>query len=493
MHRPTAVRLSILVALLVSTSLSFSTASGASSIRRSSNLNPIQRENELPGTASWRLKVLSYHGEIQGYASSPSVEPGHGISFSVSTTGDSFVANVYRMGWYGGKGARLMMKVPKVSGHLRKTPKPNPKTGLILCHWPVSFSIHVPSSWLTGVYMVKLTASNTHQGYIPFVVTDPSSHTPYLFVHGVFTDEAYNNWGGKSLYVGVGKSSTQEYSNRAVNVAFHRPFVQNMGAGWFFSWEYHMVRWLEQRGYNVSYATDLDVDLHPGILTHHHSILIVGHDEYWTRQIRNGMDAAVAHGVNLANFAANTGFWQVRLQPYKNEPNAVIVCYKTNPDPIRFKEPWLTTTMWRSPPVNRPESELTGAMYGFFDGNTRDYAWVVQDPTNWIFKGTHLKKGSRIPNIVGQEADTLVPGFPHPKLHVLSNSPVIDATGLHGRAIATIYRTAHGSTVFDASTIDWSWGLDDVRQNFWLYPPIPKRPNQAAQTITSNILNKFGR
>jgi hypothetical protein len=457
--------------------------------------NAIQIENSLPGTTSWEIKVLSFHGEIQGYASSPSVQQGQSISFFVSTTSSSFKASIYRMGWYGGKGARLLESIPSMPGFKRKVPKPQNSTGLIACFWPKSFALTVPTTWISGIYLVKLTASNTHQAWIPFTVTDPASQSTFLFIHGVFTDEAYNDWGGKSLYTDINAPSSKAYDNRARAVAFQRPFAQNQGAGWFLSWEIHMVRFLERGGYDVGYATDLDVHEHPDILLHHKAVLVVGHDEYWSRQIRNGMDAAVAHGVNLADFAANTGYWQVRIGSLNNQPDGVIICYKTSLDPITRTDPGLTTTLWRNRPVNRPESELTGAMYGGYDGNHAPFDWVVPNPSiSWIFKGSGLKRWYVIHHIVGQEADYVVHGYPHPRdLQVLSSSPFLDgASGQHFRAESTIYQAPSGAYVFDASSIDWSWGLDDIRQSFWLYPAYPKAPSPAAETITRNILLRFG-
>jgi hypothetical protein len=455
--------------------------------------NPIQIENALPGTRAWEIKVLSFHGEIQGYASSPSVEPGQTISFSVSTTAREFKAGIYRMGWYGGAGARFMRYLSWMPGHRRPTPKPQKSTGLIACWWPISFSITLPQTWVSGIYLVKLTASNTHQAYIPFTVTDPTSHSAFLFIHGVFTDEAYNAWGGKSLYEDVHAQPGRAYDNRATEVTFQRPFGQNQGAGWFLSWELHMVRFLERGGYDVSYATDLDAHERPWILLRHRAVLVVGHDEYWSREIRDGMDAAVAHGVNLANFAANTGYWQVRVGALNGEADRVILCYKTSRDPITRTEPWLTTTLWRNPPVNRPESELTGAMYGGYDGNHAPFNYVVTDPSSWVFAGTGLRRGFVIRNIVGQEADLVQSRYPHPAgLHVLSASP-FHTSGPGGgfKANSTIYQARSGAYVFDAGTIDWSWGLDDLRQSFWLYPPYPSRPSPAAETITRDVLSRF--
>lgn len=457
------------------------------------SLNVIQRENARPGTSSWKIEVLSFHGEIQGYASSPSVGPGATISFYVSTTASTFDASIYRMGWYHGAGARELKTFGPMPGRLRTVPRPQRDTGLIACSWPKSFALTIPKEWPSGIYLVKLTASNTHQGYIPFTVTAPASRSTFLFVHAVFTDEAYNTWGGKSLYTDISAPPGQQYADRAVKVSFRRPFVQSVGAGWFFSWEIHMVRWLERKGYDVSYATDLDVAQHPSMLLRHRAIIIAGHDEYWTRGMRNGMDTAVAHGVNLANFAANTGYWQVRLGSLARAADSVLVCYKTSPDPLAGRHNDLVTTEWRLPPLNRPESELTGAMYGGYDGNRRPYAWVVANTSNWVFRGTGLKPGSRIPSLVGQEADTVVPGYPiPPHLHVLSASPFQDVNGKVFDANSTIYRSRSGAWVFNAGTIDWSWGLDDIKQSFWLYPAYPRHPNAAIQIITRNILLRFG-
>lgn len=474
---------------------SFAYGSLFAAARTASHLNPIEAENRLKGTDHWEIKVLSYHREIEGYPSTPSIAPGRSISFSVSTTGSTFKADVYRMGWYDGKGARHMLHIKKLLGHLRPMPQPKRHTGLIACHWPVSFSITIPHDWISGVYMVKLTASSGHQGYIPFVVTALSSHSPLLFVHGAFTDEAYNTWGGKSLYADIRlKSPAAQYANRAVKVSLQRPFEQSMGAGWFFSWEIHMVRWLERKGYDVTYATDLDVHQHPRILLNHKGVLVVGHDEYWSRAMRDGMDRAVRRGVDLGNFAANTGFWQIRLAPLGKKPDRVIVCYKSaTRDPLYGRHNALVTTEWRFPPVNRPESELTGAMYGGYDGSHAPYDWIVTNPSNWIFRGTGLHRRSRIRHVVGQEADYVHHDYPLPRhLHVLTSSPFLDVdSGQWFNANSTIYQAKSGAWVFNAGTIEWSWGLDDIRQNYWLYPAGRKHPSKAAEKITSNILRKF--
>lgn len=457
-------------------------------------LNPIQIENAKPGTTAWEITVLSFHHEIEGYASLQSVFPGQRISFHVSTTGKWFTADVFRMGWYGGKGGRVVDSLPTMRGHHEPIGRPNRTTGLLVCNWPISFTFTIPRTWVSGMYLVKLTASNTHQAYIPFVVKESRPSSPLLFIDSVTTSEAYNWWGDKSLYVDIAYHSAKlQYSNRAVMVSFQRPYAENQGAGWFFSWEVHMVRWLEARGYNVSYINDLDINDDPGILLHRKGLIISGHDEYWSLSIRNAMDRAVAHGVSLANFAANTGYWQVRLAPQGSHRDGILICYKDfNRDPIHKTNPRLATVTWRSAQVHLPESILLGAMYEDYEGGYGPYPWVVKDPKSWVFAGTGLKKGSSIRRVVGHEEDAVLSHYPHPKnLELLTASPVKTSAGKRRTSNATVYRAPSGAYVFNAGTIDWSYGLDDLHLSWFNYPPARGTPSRAAERITANVLGRF--
>lgn len=458
------------------------------------HLNPIQIENALPGTTSWELAKPAGHNEIAGYASAEGVKPGTTISFFVSTTARRFSASIYRMGWYGGAGGRLMVSEPSMRGTRGHIPKPNPRSGLLICKWPVAFSVTIPDAWMSGIYLVKLTSSKGYQSYIPFTLEESRPHTKLLFIDTVTTSEAYNWWGGKSLYVDVNyRSAVAQYDHRAIMVSYSRPFAQNAGAGWILSWEIHMIRWLERSGYDVGYANDLNVNDDPSILLHRKGIVIAGHDEYWTAAIRNAMDNAVAHGVSLGNFAANTGYWQIRLARLGSNPDGIQICYKDFlRDPIHKTHPSLATVTWRSTYINRPESELLGAMYEDYEGQYGPFPWVVRDAGSWIFKGSHLRNGSSISGLVGHEEDAVLTGYPHPpNLQIVSSSPVLSSVGKRRISNGTVYTARSGAIVFNASTIDWSYGLDDIRQGFWSYPPSRTRPSAAAERITTNVLNAF--
>jgi hypothetical protein len=474
--------------------------------KAANDLNPIQRENQLPGTTAWQLsnpasedgKTATYPA-IEGYAWTTSAQAGDEVQFSVSTPSPSFSADVYRMGWYQGKGGRLMQSIVTVQGHAYPLPSPDASTGLIEANWPVAFTLKTNPQWVSGMYMVKLTAANGEQSYIPFVLrsTKPSD---FAFIHAVNTDEAYNVWGGASLYRDL---TNMLNAKRAFKVSFDRPFEQDRGAGLFFWFEYPMVRWLEQRGYDISYLSDPDLQNIPYSLQNYHALLIVGHSEYWSKQMRDALEMTINKGVNLAVFGANSIYWQIRYEPRisgsQSFPMRTIVCYKSTAiDPLYGKENSLVTAQFRQDPLNRPEQTLLGAMQASnWEPNQGGFPWVVADASSWVFAGTGLRNGDSLQGLVGYEYDKVYPNYPVPQgLQILAASPVVDQLKKHDTANATLYTTSSGARVFDVGTFEWSWGLDSNSsiEKFWSpgsNSPHPSLVNKAAQKITANILQNF--
>jgi N,N-dimethylformamidase beta subunit-like, C-terminal len=459
--------------------------------KMTSERNPIQSENQLPGTLDWQISnpapydTRTFHYlAIEGYAWSTSVEAGDDINFSVNTTSPYFAADIYRLGWYQGKGGRFIQSIHNIQGHSYPLPSPDPQTGLIEANWPVTFTLKTDSHWVSGMYMAKLTASSGKQAYIPFVIRS-SRPADFAFIHTANTDEAYNQWGGTSLYVDL---TNKLHARRAFKVSFDRPFQQNTGAGQFFWWEYPMVRWLEKNGYDVSYLSDTDIQNPPYPLRSYRALLIVGHSEYWSKQMRDNLEAAVNNGVNLGIFAANSIYWQVRYEPRSSGtspiPERVLVCYKDKrSDPFYGKNNSLVTVQFREGPLNRPEQSLLGAMYGgWWDHKQPGFPWVVADASSWVFAGTGLKNGDSLPGLVGYEYDKVYFGFPTPPgLDILSVSPVVDAYKNHDVANATLYTARSGARVFDAATFYWSLGLASSSSSV----------SKATQKITENILQNF--
>jgi hypothetical protein len=184
-------------------------------------------ENRRTGAPDWELSRPAIAGEIEGYASAVSVPPGERLSLHVSTRSRRFDIEIYRLGWYGGAGARKLHERRAVPGSLRTRPSPRPGDGLVACAWPASYTFRVGRRWHTGVYLARLTGSDDgRQAFVPFVVREgPGKRAPFLFPLAVATWQAYNNWGGKSLY-----DFNSVGGRRALRVSFDRPYAAGAGA-----------------------------------------------------------------------------------------------------------------------------------------------------------------------------------------------------------------------------------------------------------------------
>jgi hypothetical protein len=457
--------------------------------------NAIQIENAKPGTPGWDDFWSSPTPDaINGFGSKISVNHGDSLDLFVTTTAPSFTIDVYRTGWYGGVGARLVQSLGSFPGVHQAIPAPNPTTGMISCTgWTKTTTLNIPSDWVTGVYLARLNASNGNKSFIFFVVRNDGGTEPIDFQTSVTTYQAYNDWGGVSLYTNNTNKSVYRY-DLGTKVSFDRPFTPNdsNGAGHYFYFEYPMIRWMESQGYDVTYTTDIDTHTNVNPLTNHRVFLSVGHDEYWTHGMRDNVTNAISQGVNAAFFSANTAYWQIRLEPNSlGTPNRVQVTYKDSstfnsppgPDPQYGVNNSIVTTRWRDAPVNLPENSFMGVMYQ--DQVNQSYSYVVQNASNWIYAGTGFVDGTRIPGIVGYEYDKVWNnGFSPPGLTILSNSPVVGCCEGSGASTSnsTLYTAPSGARVFASGTIQWSWGLDNYSASY---------ANAGIQKTTANILNAF--
>jgi len=433
--------------------------------------NLIQRENAKPGTTEWKLtNPGSGSRAIEGYASLTSVNRGGRIRLFVNTAAPTFTIDIFRMGSYGGLGGRRMMNTVTLPGRVQIIPTPDPVTGLVECNWLNPYVLDIPNDadptvWMSGVYVAKLTESVGHkQQYILFAVRDDSRFSDVIMAQTVNTSAAYSTWGGKSLYGTIANRS--DTANRAVKVSFNRPYYWDpgQGAGVFFEWEFGMLKWLEGEGYDVSYATNVDVDEDPNLLLSHKAFLSVGHDEYWSWKMRDNVEHARDAGVSLGFFSGNTSYWQVRYENsvVDNLPARTIVGYKTSwaQDPIT--PDYLKTNNFRLAPVNRSEDAMIGVMYI----TQAKPALTIEDASHWVFTGTGLKNGDRLLNadgtsFLGYEVDAVGPRSPA-NLRRLAHSP---ATATNANfSDMTIYRAASGATVFATGSIAWSQTVPQVQQ-----------------------------
>ena len=453
--------------------------------------NPTVLENEKEGSADWEITAPAEGGEIEGYASATSVERGRAIDLFVSTLDPDYRIDVFRMGWYGGAGARRVAGPIARPGIRQPVPPSDPTTGLVECRWREPYHLVTADAggpWPSGVYLARLTASPSgRQAYIVFVVRDDERRSALLFQSSVTTYAAYNNWGGRSLY------AFNSGGRPARKVSFDRPYAMSPygvrldGAGDFLRrWEYNTLRWLEREGYDVAYLTDVDTHARADLLPRHHVFLSVGHDEYWSWAMREHVEAARDGGVHLAFLGANACFWQIRFEPgASGAPDRTMVAYKdaVASDPVAADPGGarLAAGRWRDAPTARPEAALIGVMYVAdpVDGDV-----VVDDEDHWVFAGTGLRRGSVLPGLLGYEVDAVAEGSP-PGLRRLAHSPFARPSGETGYADMAIHETAGGALVFATGSMYWNWGLDGYNAPRWHRD----RVSAAAQRITRNVLD----
>jgi hypothetical protein len=433
-------------------------------------LNPIQAENRKPGAPAGWLRPPAGGRVIEGYASAVSALPGDAVALHVSTVPAArYRVVVYRLGWYQGLGARRIACLPSCTGDEqgspRTVPSPDPNTGRLDAGWPATDTLRVRSDAVSGYYLIEFvltTGPNTGDAGLTYlVVRAPRGQASNAVVQvPVNTWQAYNDWGGKSLYDNLSTNG-----RRANRVSFDRPYDwEPVPGGQPLEWEYPLVRWLERSGYDVSYQTDVDTDANPGSLLRHRLVVTAGHGEYWSKTIRDAFQAARDSGANLAFMGANTGYWQVRYE----DSGRTIVAYKSRYDP----EPDLAlkTTMFRDLVPPRYECELLGIQSQGV-GLTwppSDYNAVgaaLSDP--WM-RGTGFRAGAVLRGIVSVESDT-IPG----------NQTAVDSCGhrltvfFHhetgsdksGNADAVRYAAPSGARVFASGSHTFAWGLDDFAGN----------------------------
>src|SRR5581483_4960282 len=406
---------------------------------------------------AWEITNPALHGEIEGFASKTSVNHGEPIDLFINTTAARYTIDVFRMGWYDGAGARRYAGPIERTGVVQPPPVVDAQTGLIECRWNDPVRIDT-TSWPTGIYLARLTTSDGRQSSIVFVVRDDERAAPIVFQSSVTTFAAYNNWGGKSLYAFNSNGAP------ARKVSFDRPYATNPygvrldGAGDFLRrWEYNAVRFLEREGYDVKYVTDVDTherDVNGKVL------LSVGHDEYWSWQMRSRLEAARDRGVSLMFLGADAGYWQIRFE----QSDRTIVAYKEvagEQDPLAIdgdpRNDRYVTGRFRDRPVSRPEERLVGVMYA---ADPVDADIVITNPSHWAFAETGLRSGDALKGLLGYEVDAIYGDASPPHLERLAHSPFTDQ-GRTRYSDMTMYEAPSGALVFATGSMQWNWGLDD--------------------------------
>ncbi len=359
--------------------------------------NEIVAENCLPGDPATEWDINSYGDpSIQGFGTDISVVRGGTIEFKIDTPSDDYRIDIYRMGYYGGMGARRVTTIEPTAALPQTQPDclngdiPVLAEGggivtadapLFDCgNWAVSASWQTPADATSGIYFARLIREDPmvpgrwpndafgprplpatgedslweadgfravmanalrepRASHIYFVVRDDEGSSDMLFQTSDLTWQAYNRFGGQSVYGRLDPQRLRQHGGppRGYKVSYNRPFETRhyRAVNKVFNSEYPMVRWLERNGYDVSYSSGIDTDRLGEELLEHKIFLSVGHDEYWTANQRRNVESARDAGLHLAFFSSNEVYWKVRWEESidgSGQPYRTLVTYKESQD-----------------------------------------------------------------------------------------------------------------------------------------------------------------
>jgi len=497
-------------------------------------LGRIALENALPGSPESEWRLTERDRSIEGFATEFSVDQGETVSFKIATDSTDYRIDIYRLGYYGGMGARKVATIERQSETPQVQPHPivDMERGLIDCgNWGVSAEWEVPEDAVSGVYLAVMRRQDGTEGAneIPFVVRGDGTASDIVFQTSDTTWQAYNPWGGANFYGGDVPVDPEEIISynppncscglnaigRAYAVSYNRPFLHSEIYAWgpqnyLFGVEYSAIRWIEQNGYDVSYIGGADTARAGAQLLDHQMFLSVGHDEYWTAEQRANVEAARDAGVNLSFFSGNEVYWKARWETSidgDGMPYRTLVCYKETWAGTSIDPSGTSTGTWRDERFwdegQEPENSLTGTMFQV-DAYRLDTISVPYDFSQFRFwRNTGMstlqvgETGALVGNLLGYEWDSDVDnGFRPAGLINLSLTTVEVDTFLmdFGSTVGpgeathslTMYRAESGAIVFGAGTVYWSWGLDDNHDN----EPTPTDPN--VQQAMVNLFADMG-
>ena len=500
--------------------------------------------------------------EIWCYSDRPCYTPGDTIRFHVSTSAPAYSLEILRDTLE----PQIVFRRDALPGTRHDTPADASEAG---CGWPVAFEFEIPRDWPSGGYRVTCRIDGDdgplEQHYLFLLRSARAGREQrLLLVSSTGTWCAYNNWGGSNHYEGITGPDGNDYARclsleRPLARGFvvlpadapraaparppradepvsypHMRWARENGyskkyasAGWAIH-ERHFVHWAERQGYALDVASQYDLQLNPAVLEDYPCIVFIGHDEYWSWEMRDTVDDYVDNGGRVARFAGNF-LWQTRLE----DDGRRQVCYKYRAraeDPLRGSE--RVTTAWEAPEVGRPGALTFGlngirGVYAGWGGCVAFGAggFPLYRADHWAFDGTGLGYGDVLgaqSRIFAYEVDGLDyvirEGLPYPSgreavpdgLEILAvgmasndevargveteelflaGDNVFKAEILHGEVTpATIARANRGSgmivnfrrgrgEVFHAGSVEWIAGL--IRQD------------AQVERVTRNVLDRY--
>jgi len=467
----------------------------------SSSPQLIARENRREGSRDWQLTRVrldppgGYRSPaIEGYCSRQSVAAGEKLQIMVSVQpACEFTIEIFRMGYYGGAGARRMTVLGPLRGSTQAVP-PEGARRLRECRWEPCVELEIPPDWPSGVYLGRLTriAASRHehgwQSYVIFIVRD-DRQADVLFQCSDNTWQAYNRWPDNySLY-----TSPEGPLVAGVDVSFDRPYGKycqiyehplSVGSGEFLLWEYPLCYWLEQHGYHVTYCSNSDM-IDPQQPLRANVFISVGHDEYWDLRQYHAVKAAIEQGTSAMFLSGNAVCFVSPFSPASDgRPQRIITRAGRYGGLTEAEQKY----MGPFPTEGPNENLLIGArtITPFNGGGD----WIIVRPEHWIFEGTGVQGGDAIPGLVGWEFH----GDPAdlPGLEIVAEGIALSGGTEPAHWTATVYPGPAGNVVFNASTIWWAQGLSSPPGHMlpWSHWVRPHGPDARVQQITHNVLRR---
>jgi hypothetical protein len=439
---------------------------------------PPTKPSEPRGGEQWRQWGPG-DGSIAAYTTRISAPPGSHVGLKVSTTASRYRVSAYRIGWYSGGTGALVWQSALRRGHEQDPPVLRPaRTRTVFAPWRRSLTLDT-AGWAPGFYVLKLRTSAGSETLVPYVVSSTSAKGTVALVAPVTTWQAYNQWGGYSLYDGP------DGDRRSWAVSFDRPFHPTAGANDYRTAAIPIVVRAERLGIPLSYFTNVDLHRDPGLLEGAAGYVSMGHDEYWTPAMRHSVERARDHGTNLAFLGANTMYWRIRLDDTATGPARLQTGYRSDAylDPMREERPAEATSRFRDPPAAESEQGVLGVEYECYPV---DADFVVVSPTWWGFHGTGVGMGDRMPGLVGPEADRVYLNARTPRpMEVLSHTSY-SCGGVPTTSQSVYYTTSSGAGVFTAGTLRWGCALIDHCEH-----PLGVRVQRFVQAVTQNVLGTY--
>jgi len=449
------------------------------------------REDRQPGVGDLRpSRAVPGIGQVAGYLDSFAAVCGQTLSVHLSSArGPTRLRlRALRIGDYRGGGSRQVWQSGVLTSRRQQEGLPTGPDRVITERWPVASTIHVDASWPPGMYLIEIApVAQARPSFIPVVVRTSGTRSPYLVVASDLTWLAYNQYGGRSLYFGPGKTHAKRVANRSFVASANRP-VDGSGMRTVFTMNIPLIRFLSRNGISYDVTTDSSLDATPSQLRGQTTVLVGGHSEYWTKRMYDAAVQARDAGTNFGFLGANEVYWQGRIERDRGSREIALTVYRDSKlDRLAKYNPSTTTVQWRHPPLLRDPAALVGVGMSVV-GVRGDY--VVNTAPSWLFAGTKLRKGDVLDLAFGNEVDAQEPPTGHSPANlqvVLHGVAVAAGSSRPHTATAAYYSAPSGAGVFAAGTTFWVCGLDSTCPS----DATPQATSVAIQQITLNLLTAF--